>query len=212
MGLISVFLSFCGCCQTTVPSDMHGARVACKGSTVSICRRSLAPLVAHFKRGGPQCGSVAAFDLHGLAIRVRLARARVGWRLLRRPVQDRVAARWVFIRSRRSGLGTGRTHHVVIGLLCANCVGLRLVSPPRRPSGSKLFVKPVRWLNMGDGSRRSGGRCDRRLSTPSRQHSGRSERQYEDVPHSDCPLAIPRPLDHGVILHFRLAWLGPVSR
>jgi hypothetical protein len=39
-----------------------------------------------YQTGGPPCGSVAAFDLHGLTIRVRVARAGVGWRLLRHRV------------------------------------------------------------------------------------------------------------------------------
>jgi hypothetical protein len=57
-----------------------------------------------YERGGLLCGSVAALGLHGFTIRIRVSRAGVGWRVIRRRVQDRVAARRVFTRSRQSGL------------------------------------------------------------------------------------------------------------
>ncbi len=100
--------------------------------------------------------SVAALGQHRLIIRV--IRTGVSRCQFRRLVQDRIAPRRVFTRSRQSGLGAGRAHNIVIGFLCADGIGLWPVIPPRCPCGSKLLVKPVRRLNASGGPRRSGGR------------------------------------------------------
>lgn len=69
------------------------AHITFAGSIIRTCRRSSrlsSPVIA---RGAPRCGSVAALGLHGFTIRIRVSRAGVGWRVIRRRVQDRVAAR-----------------------------------------------------------------------------------------------------------------------
>jgi hypothetical protein len=90
-------------CQTIVPSETRRARMTFAGSTVRTCRRSFAPLLAQNQMGWTAVRSVAALGLHGLAIRIRVSRVGVSGRLIRRGVQDCVAARRVFTRSRRSG-------------------------------------------------------------------------------------------------------------
>lgn len=134
------------------------AHITFAGSIIRTCRRSSRLSSPVIERGAPRCGSVAALGLHGFTIRIRVSRAGVGWRVIRRRVQDRVAARRVFTRSRQSGLHACGAQNVVVGLLCADSVRLWLVSPSRCPCGSKLLLKPVRRLNTCGGMRRGGGR------------------------------------------------------
>jgi hypothetical protein len=185
--------SCCDCCRAIARSGTPSAPTTCAGVNC--------PDLPAFFRASPR-PSVAALGLHGFTIRIRVSRAGVDWRVMRRRVQDRVAARRVFTRSRHSGLSTRRAHNVVVGFLCADSVGLRLVIPPRYTSGSKLLVKPVRRLNMCDGTRRSGGWYGWLLNTPSDQRDCDAGGQYEDDPHSVSLVAPPAA---GIIIFSPLA-------
>jgi hypothetical protein len=159
------------------------------------CAGAHCPDLPAFFRASPR-PSVAALGLHGFTIRIRVSRAGVDWRMIRLRVQDRVAARRVFTRPRHSGLSTRRAHNVVVGFLCADSVGLRLVIPPRCTGGSKLLVKPVRRLNMCDSTRRSGGWYGWLLNTPSDQRDCDGG-QCEDNPHS---VSLVTPPAAGIII------------
>jgi hypothetical protein len=115
MDRISAFRSRCDCCRAIARSGTPSAPTTCAGVHC--------PDLPAFFRASPR-PSVAALGLHGFTIRIRVSRAGVDWRVIRRWVQDRVAARGVFIRSRQSGLSTRRAHNVVVGFLCADSVRL----------------------------------------------------------------------------------------